>query len=140
MRVLAGVGGMIFLAFSTVVFATDLKDLQDRCEAYGAKPGTTQFFTCMRELDKERQKKEEYEKAVEDCKLVNPQELIAKGMAANDKPWDAGNGFRQGVKLAQEFPAKCKKAAYQRVYGGQQNTRTVCTRSQDGNRIACEDE
>lgn len=102
----------LLVAVPTLVSATDLKDLQERCEAYGAKRGTPEFFTCMRELDRERLKKEVYRKAIEEeCRSVSSLDLIVRGIAKNDEPWDAANGFHRGVAMAQEQRARCQAAA-----------------------------
>lgn len=86
----ASLGAAVILAFSANVYASYMDNIRARCVAYGATPGTRDFYECMHDLNLERQKQASREKLALtlSCSAAPQAGLSAAGIQAA-RPWTA---------------------------------------------------
>jgi hypothetical protein len=122
---------------SPVVHAADMDQLRSKCESYGAVPGTTAFVDCMRQLDEQAQKEEQYQQELKQCDALNGLDLFSRCMNACNVPGNPGFCLQFANQCVADFPARCKLVVDQRYGKIPPSNRRVC--QQINNQIVCED-
>ena len=108
--------------------------LRKKCIAYGATPGSQEFFSCMRELDTRGSNQEEFKRRVNsECNNID---MSLKGQLACSS-YENAQGWGCTTRNAEKFKQQCIRNIERQVFGAKTNTRR-CTKQ--GNETICEDE
>lgn len=110
----------------------DLDALREKCIAYGATPGTSQFFSCMKELDSGQSKQEDFESRVKSECNNHDMYMKAHFSCAGQRGYDSCSGKYQAI-----YKQECIRNIERQVHGNKTNTRRCVKRGDD---TVCEDE
>jgi hypothetical protein len=100
----ASLGAAVILAVSANVYAGYMDNIRARCEAYGATPGTRDYYECMHDLNLLREKQQARVRSLVSCTGTSDQKIAMQAGDMITRPWIAGTA---GMPANQELASEC---------------------------------
>lgn len=128
---ITGFACLFLLSTPYNVSAASAEELREKCISFGAVPGTSGFYNCMREFDRGTTQNEERNRVVEGCENKR---ILFRGEALRACPMADG-------RCVHETTERQVQTCINNALGlGGDNRRNRRTCKREGSRIVCEDD